>query len=332
MTLPTKNPQGLFTHVPLQPHQLLERRTRIVDAFVLCHLGVPQIESGSWSLQIDGLVRRPRSFSLRDLKRFPRIDVMSIHECAGSPLKPSVPTRRINNVQWGGVRLAEVLDTLEPEVSAKFLWSYGADYGEFDGIECDAYLKDLPIERVREDVLIAFEMNQQPLRAAQGFPARLVVPGFYGTNSVKWLTRITVADRRAQGPFTERWYNDPILNDSGNPVGRMRPVWSIAPESVIVSPAPQEELQPGGDVEIWGWAWADEEIAEVTISAGDGADWLPAGLEPRSGRSWQRFSLVWRPTKTGKHDLSSKARIADGTCQPASGWRNAIHSVSVRVL
>ena len=332
MALPTMNPRGLLTRIPLQPHQLLERRTRIVDTIVLCHLGVPQIESGAWSLQIDGLVRRPRRFSLCDLKQFPLIDVMSIHECAGSPLKPRVPTRRINNVQWSGVRLAEVLDTLEPEVSAKFLWSYGADHGEFDGIECDAYVKDLPIERVREDVLIAFEMNGQPLHAEQGFPARLVVPGYYGTNSVKWLTRITVADRRARGPFTERWYNDPILDDSGNPVGRTQPVWSIAPESVIVSPAPGEELQLGEEVEIWGWAWADEEIAEVTISSDGGGEWLPAGLEPRSGRSWQRFSLVWRPMKTGKHDLSSKAGIADGTCQPVNGWRNATHSVSVRVL
>ena len=142
-------------------------------------------------------------------------DVVSIHECAGSPLQPSVPTRRICNVLWSGVKLAEVLDRLEPESSATFLWSYGADYGEFDGVECDAYLKDLPMERVKEDVLIAFEMNRIPLRAEQGFPARLVVPGYYGTNSVKWLTRITLADKRAEGPFTVRWYNDPILDDSG---------------------------------------------------------------------------------------------------------------------
>ena len=331
MSKPAMNPQGFFGRIPLQPHQLLERQTRTEDTIVLCHLGVPQIDSESWSLQIDGLVRRPRNFSLFDLMQFPMTDVMSIHECAGSPLRPSVPTRRINNVLWSGVKLAEVLDELEPEVSATFLWSYGADYGEFDGVECDAYLKDLPIERVRDDVLIAFEMNKKPLRAEQGFPARLVVPGYYGTNSVKWLTRITVANKRAKGPFVVRWYNDPILDDSGNSTGRMQPVWSIAPESLIVSPAPEAVLKLGEELEIWGWAWADGEIAEVTVSADNGVEWLPASFESRSGRSWQRFSLVWRATKTGKHILSSKAKSADGTCQPVDGQRNAIHSVTIHV-
>ena len=332
MARPIMSPQGLFTHHPLRPHQLLERRTSTKDTIVLCHLGVPQIDSGSWSLQIDGLARRSRNFTMGNLMRFPQAEVMSIHECAGSPLKPSVPTRRINNVLWSGVRLADVLEDVEPEATTRFLWSYGADYGEFDGIECDVYVKDLPIERVSEDVLIAFEMNDQPLRAEQGFPARLVVPGYYGTNSVKWLSRITLADSRADGPFTTRWYNDPILDEAGNPTGRTKPVWSVAPESVIVNPAPEQEFQRGEKTEIWGWAWADSEIDEVTVSVDDGVEWRPATLEPRSGRSWQRFSLAWRPTKTGTHVLSSKARIADGTCQPVDGARNAIYGVSVRVV
>ena len=148
-------------------------------------------------------------------------------------------------------------------------------------------------------VLIAFEMNKKPLRAEQGFPARLVVPGYYGTNSVKWLARITVADKRAEGPFTVRWYNDQILDGSGNSTGRTKPVWSIAPESLIVSPSPEAEIRLREELEIWGWAWADGQVAEVTISVDNGVEWLPASLEPRSGRSWQRFSLLWRATETG---------------------------------
>ena len=331
MTKPIMNPRGLIRRHPLQPHQLLESQTRTEDTIVLCHLGVPHIDRDAWSLQIDGLVRRPSRFNLRDLTQFPMTDVMSIHECAGSPLQPSVPTRRICNVLWSGVKLTEVLNRLEPESSATFLWSYGADYGEFDGIECDAYLKDLPIERVKEDVLIAFEMNKKPLRAEQGFPARLVVPGYYGTNSVKWLTRITLADKRAEGPFTVRWYNDPILDDSGNPTGQTRPVWSIAPESLIVSPSPEAEIKLGEELEIWGWAWADGEIAEVTVSVDNGVEWQPASLEPSSGRSWQRFSVRWRATESGTYILSSNAKSLDGTCQPVAGQRNAIHSVTIHV-
>ena len=79
---------------------------------MLCHLGVPQLDREAWSLQIDGLVRWPRIFSLLDLMQFPMTDVMSIHECAGNPLQPKVPTRRISNVLWSGVKLADVLDEI----------------------------------------------------------------------------------------------------------------------------------------------------------------------------------------------------------------------------
>ena len=92
------------------------------------------------------------------------------------------------------------------------MWSSGADHGVFEGDRCDAFVKDLPLERVAADVLIAYEMNGAPLPPENGYPVRLVVPGYYGTNSLKWLIRLTLADGRAAGPFTTRWYNDPILD------------------------------------------------------------------------------------------------------------------------
>src|SRR5215475_13406196 len=95
----------------------------------------------------------------------------------------------------------------------------------------------------------------EPLRAENGSPARLIVPGFYGTNSVKWLTRMTLADRRADSPFTTRWYNDPVPGADGSAPGRTAPVWAIAPESVIVSPGPEQSLQLGRPCTIWGRAW-----------------------------------------------------------------------------
>ena len=104
-------------------------------------------------------------------------------------------------------------------------------------------MKDLPLERMPSDVLIAYELNGAPLPAEHGFPARLVVPGFYGTNSVKWLTRMTVAETRATGAFTTRWYNDPVPNAAGEDSGETVPVWSVAPESIIVSPAPGQAAQ-----------------------------------------------------------------------------------------
>ena len=261
------DPQGPFMRDPLAPHQMRDRLTRTQDLFILCHLGVPRIEWDRWSLTIDGMVERPRSLRFDDLVRYPKTEVTTIHQCCGSPLKPFEPRRRICNIRWSGVRLVDVLADCRPRSAAQYIWSYGADSGEFSGVVVDPYLKDLPIARVEDDVLIAYEMNGSALPAEHGFPARLVVPGFYGTNSVKWLTRMSFVESRAQGPFTTRWYNDPVLDGTGRETGKTTPVWSIAPESLIVSPAPHESIELSVEREIWGWAWADGGIRSVQVRA-----------------------------------------------------------------
>jgi DMSO/TMAO reductase YedYZ molybdopterin-dependent catalytic subunit len=306
-----------------------DRITRVEDAIVLCHLGVPRFAREEWSLTIDGLVRRQQTFSFADLTQFEQVAVTSVHQCAGSPLAPHEPTQRVCNVTWGGARLADILAQCEPLPSARFVWSIGADHGSFGGVRVDAYVKDLPVERVRSDVLLAHEMNGEPLAPEHGFPVRLVVPGFYGTNSVKWLTRMTLAQARAPGPFTTRWYNDPVHDEAGTAAGRTTPVWAIAPQSVIVVPAPDASIVTGRPTEIWGWAWADGGIDKVDI--GIDGDWKPAALEGASGRAWQRFTFSWAPTNRGGITLASRAFTAKGECQPQSGRRNAIYSVRVNV-
>ena len=143
-----------------------------------------------------------------------------MHECAGSPLAPFEPTRRVCNVRWTGARVSDILGDCGIAPEARFLWSSGADYGEFSGVNVDHFVKDLPLERLSEDVLIAYEVNGEPLPPENGFPARLVVPGFYGTNSVKWLTRLEVAVGRSESPFTTTWYNDPIKDVAGIDTGK----------------------------------------------------------------------------------------------------------------
>lgn len=263
------DPTGPIIRHPLQPHQLLDRTTRTEDAIVLCHFGVQRIHAADWSLTIDGLVRRPLRLTLAEVMARPRVEIVSIHQCCGNPLRPGVPTRRICNVTWTGTRLADLLADCQPDPAARFVWSTGADYGTLEGVRCDAYVKDLPLDRVADDVLIAYEMSGAPLRPENGYPARLVVPGYYGTNSVKWLRRLTLARERASGPFTTRWYNDVVSDASGQPAA-VSPVWSIAPECVIVSPASDGTLVVGEPHEIWGWAWADGGVASVDISV-DGA-------------------------------------------------------------
>jgi DMSO/TMAO reductase YedYZ molybdopterin-dependent catalytic subunit len=324
------DPHQFIRRIPLAPHQMHDRLTRVEDAIVLCHLGLPRVTREDWSLAIDGLVTRPRTLSFAGLMQYEKVFVTSVHQCAGSPLAPSEPTQRVCNVTWGGARLADILAECEPRPTAQFVWSTGADYGDFAGVSVDAYVKDLPLERVTSDVLLAYEMNGEPLAPEHGFPARLLVPGFYGTNSVKWLTRMTLAEGRAPGPFTTRWYNDPIENNRASAGARTIPVWAIAPQSVIVAPAPDATINVSKAIEIWGWAWADGGVSQVDVRVDDG-NWRPAQLEPASGRAWQRFTLSWMPIKRGAATLASRATTASGECQPASGRRNAIYRVSANV-
>jgi DMSO/TMAO reductase YedYZ molybdopterin-dependent catalytic subunit len=324
------DPHQFIRRIPLAPHQMHDRLTCVDDAIVLCHLGLPRITREDWSLSIDGVCARPRTLSFADLMGYEKVSVTSVHQCAGSPMAPSEPTQRVCNVTWAGARLADILAECEPRPTARFVWSTGADYGEFSGVSVEAYVKDLPVNRVKSDALVAYEMNGAPLAPEHGFPARLVVPGFYGTNSVKWLTRMTLAEARAPGPFTTRWYNDPVDDDRASASGRTMPVWAIAPQSVIVVPAPDATISASKAIEIWGWAWADGGVSQVEIGI-DSGDWRPAQLEPASGRAWQRFTLSWTAVKRGPTTLMSRAARASGERQPASGRRNAIYHVSVNV-
>jgi len=325
----TLDPHQFFRRLPLAPHQMRDRLTRVEDAIVLCHVGVPRMTREDWSLTIDGLVASTCALTFADLARFPKVEVTSVHQCAGSPLQPTEPSRRVCNVTWGGARLADILSTCGPGAAARYVWSTGADFGEFGGVAIDAYVKDLPIERVTADVLIAYEMNGAALAPEHGFPARLVVPGFYGTNSVKWLTRLTLADRRASGPFTTRWYNDPVSNGATTESGGTMPVWAIAPQSLIVAPAPEARTATSETFEIWGWAWADGGVRTVEVAV-DG-EWRPASLEPVNGRSWQRFAMAWPLRQGGTVTLASRATAVSGESQPMSGRRNAVYGFAVTV-
>jgi DMSO/TMAO reductase YedYZ molybdopterin-dependent catalytic subunit len=159
-----------------------------------------------------------------------------------------------------------------------------------------------------------------------------VVPGFYGTNSVKWLTRMTVAETRATGAFTTRWYNDPIPNGAGGESGETVPVWSVAPESIIVSPAAGQALERNTPQEVWGWAWSDHGIDRVDVSVDGGGTWMEAQVEPRAERAWQRFALAWHANDPGMVMLYSKAYSREGARQPEFGRRNAIHRIEVKVV
>ncbi len=319
------NPAQLVRRVPLKPHQLIEPITPQDDLFVLAHMGLPVVDAADWRVEVGGLVERPLSLKLEEIKRRPLRRVQTFHQCAGFPRRPDVPIRRVGNVVWGGADLAELLDEAGVRPEARYLWSVGLDHGEYDGERAEAYVKDLPLARLAEGgVLLAWEVNGEPLSLEHGWPLRLVVPGYYGTNAVKWLRRIELADRRPDGPFTTVFYNDPAPN------GGTRPVWDAPPEALIVAPAPGAALAPE-PVEIWGRAWAGAGIERVEVSVDGGASWLAAAVDPRTDWSWQRFALRWTPPAPGAYTLVPRATDSAGTVQPLDAARNAAHRVPVTV-
>jgi DMSO/TMAO reductase YedYZ molybdopterin-dependent catalytic subunit len=206
--------QGYFLRVPERGvHALTSYITEDKDLFLLAHMGLAEVNPVEWSLEVNGLVKKSARFRLADLQAMPQYEVTSVHECAGSPLTPTVPKRRVGNVVWSGVRLIDILERCGLTPAAAFVWAHGLERADFAELKDEPYVKDLPLAKaVSPEVLLATGMNGLPLTPDRGGPVRLVVPGWYGTNSLKWLGTLTVADCRAPGPYTTRFYNDPSPN------------------------------------------------------------------------------------------------------------------------
>lgn len=325
-------PRKTVRHIPLAPHQYTERITPSKDVFVLAHVGIPRARAEDWWVDVAGLVDSPIRLSFAEILRMPKRRVTALHECAGFPKAPHIATRRYANVTWSGVDLAAVLQVAGIRAKARYLWSYGLDQGAFEDVQSHVYLKDMPLDRIASgDVLLAYELNGERLDCEHGFPLRLVIPGFYGTNSVKWLYRLELSDRRPDGPFTTTYYNDVVAAPTpDNPEGTTKPVWEIAPESIIVSPAANAELR-AGTFTIWGWAWADAGVQSVEVSTDGGQSWTPADVEVAVNRSWQRFELTWTPPSQGQYVLMSRATDHAGRAQPPTHARNCVYEVPIVV-
>jgi DMSO/TMAO reductase YedYZ molybdopterin-dependent catalytic subunit len=298
--------------------------------FVVQHLGVPDMRSASWRLVVDGCGERPLELAWAELQALPQVRLEAVHECAGSPLRPTAPVRRAGSVVWGGVRLNEVLRLAGVRADAAYVWARGADSGVYPptGEVTDSYLKDLPLGKaLRDEVLLATTLNGAPLDERHGAPVRLVVPGYYGTNSVKWLTQLRLEASRAPGYFTTTLYNDEVI-ENGAPA--RKPGWDIAPHSVIVAPA-EASCLPAAACTVWGWAWSAVPVKTVEVSVDGGAQWHHASVDARVGFCWQRFAFEWTPRAKGAHRLACRATDADGRVQPGEDARNSVMRLSVTV-
>ncbi|KAF9693278.1 hypothetical protein EKO04_008901 [Ascochyta lentis] len=319
---------GFYIRHPPRPHTLSEAVTKEEDLFQTIHMGAVDVDIEKWLLVIDGLVERPFALTFKQLLKLPSTSVQSTHECFGSPLAPATTALwRIGNVTWTGVPLRTVLTMACPLPSADYVWSEGLDSGTFADVKADCYQKDLPLDKARgEEVLIAYQMNGKPLGRERGGPVRLVVPGWFGTNSTKWLSKISLRQGRAMGPYTTLFYN---IKDQDDPQHRWKPVWEIDVNSMIVCPAP-DTIFHKSEVDVEGWAWSHDGVAKVEIKASDTDDWRETYLEPRTDFRWQKFTLQLA-LKPGEYVLTARATSVGGKSQALTARRNHAHQVPIRV-
>jgi len=197
------------------------------------------------------------------------------------------------------------------------------------------FIRSHPIWKGMEPhTMIALEMNGQPLPHLHGGPARLIVPGWIGSASIKWLTQLTLADKEWSGPFMQRSYRSPRIDDANQSYS----LQSLECKSIIVTPLDGAQLAAGSQT-VFGFAWAGEgTIVAVDVSGDGGQSWKPAALTGEEHRyAWRRWEFAW-DAKSGQHTLMARASDSLGRFQPTSrprdpqGYRwNVIHAVRVNV-
>ena len=313
--------------------------------YLLIHFDIPAADAFSWRLRIDGLVSKPRSFSLAELRRMPRRSVRVTMECAGngrgqtSPRYPSMPwlEEGVSTAEWTGVSLPVLLGKVKIKALAQELVFHGADRGFDRGIE-HAFSRSLaPAEALRDDVLVCYAMNGQPLLPQHGAPLRLVVPDWYGMASVKWLERIEVIDRAFDGVQQAGSYHFRAApGEPGVPCTRMR-VNSLMVPPGIPDYYGRRRTVDAGWLEITGRAWSGGAPVRRVEFAADGA-WQDAILDAPAGEhAWRRWNARWHAPR-GAHELRCRATDETGAVQPlevpwdVTGFgNNAVQRVEVTV-
>ncbi len=294
--------------------------------YVRNHFDTPRIRCESWALRIDGLVSNTVELSLDALKRLPRVTMPITMECAGnnrSDLYPPTPGNQfqsgaVSAAYWAGARLSDALALAGAREGAIEALFEGCDSGEPEpGSPQMPYLRSLPLDvALHPHTMLAYEMNGSPLPSEHGHPLRLIVPGWYGMASVKWLRRITLIDTPYEGYFQGHKY---VIEDAD---GNAEPLTKIGVKSLIGSPAEGAEIAieklGEDDVCVTGMAWSGNgRIARVDFSDDCGETWRRAEIVGPSERyAWQKWHCAWRPTRRGDYTLMARAVDASGSVQP----------------
>ena len=293
------------------PHQDLMGTITPADLhFERHHGGVPDVDPKSYSLLIHGMVERPTMFTLADLKRFPAVSRICFLECSGNLNRTAGPETTPQELagltsqsEWTGVPL----ETLFREVGAlqKATWFLA------EGQDAAMLTRSIPTDKAYDDALIAYGQNGEAIRPEQGYPARLLLPGWEGNSSVKWIRRIELSDR----PFMTREetskYTDPLANGTAR-------IFSFVMDARSLITYPTYPVTVGhGWIEISGIAWSGNgKIRRVDVSTDEGKTWTTATLQqPVLSKAHTRFRQLWN--WTGREAvILSRAVDESGYIQP----------------
>jgi DMSO/TMAO reductase YedYZ molybdopterin-dependent catalytic subunit len=288
--------------------------------FAVSHYGTPEIDPAKWQLEISGLVKNPRTLSLADIKRRRRKTVTATLECSGNSSSPGF-MGAVANVKWTGTPLAPLLKECGLNPRALEVVFFGADQ-KTEKIRDKDYPQNFArsldlTDALRPEVLLAYEMNGEPLETSHGAPLRLVVPGWFGIAWIKWLTRIELLDRRYLSKYMGREYVTIRGEErNGKTIWRETSVGPIDVKSMIARAVRRQD----GSIRFSGAAWTDgTPLKRVELKIDDGA-WMPARLDEkqRAEYSWTFFHHDWKQPSFGEHRVVSRAIDAAGRIQPSA--------------
>jgi sulfane dehydrogenase subunit SoxC len=301
--------------VSFTPHQRLHGTiTPNSLHFERHHSGVPEIDPDRHQLLIHGAVRRPLTFTVDALMRYPTVTRIQFLECSGNsgtnltPQPPQTPCGVIHGLmscsEWTGVPLAILMDEAGVDRNAGWVLAEGADAA--------AMSRSVPLPKIMDDAMIALYQNGERLRPENGYPLRLFLPGYEGNMSVKWLRRLKVVGEPTMTRDETSHYTDVLLNGKA-----LILTYPMEVKSIITTPSTGLALQGPGVYEITGLAWSGSgKIARVEVSADGGRSWADAALsEPVLPKSLTRFRMAWR-WNGGPAVIKSRAIDETGAVQP----------------
>jgi DMSO/TMAO reductase YedYZ molybdopterin-dependent catalytic subunit len=302
--------------------------------FVRTHFPIPKIDRDAWWLHVEGEIEKPFAINYEELLKLEPRTIPVTLECAGnnrSFLEPKVKGVQwglgaVGTAEWTGVPLSILLDRAGVKANAREVILEGADGGMLEDKKSPAgdlkFARSIPLAKAREDVLLAYKMNDVDLPSEHGYPLRAIVPGWYAMASIKWLQRIIVTDQ----PFTGYYQTlDYAYWNRRGEIAQLVPLSEMQVKAEIARPSEGEIVAASSNVRVHGAAWAsDGEITKVELSTDGGATWNETKFAGKSKpNAWRLWEFDWRtPSKPGQASLIARATDSRDRTQPAQRDRD----------